>query len=82
MSPQCVLRVLEFMGFSGDRDIGINELTAAAELEGTGRSTFAMILLLINFCYIETMIGSGNKDLDRIENLLNRQERSCPEVTI
>uniref|UniRef100_T1KFU4 Tetratricopeptide repeat protein 39B n=1 Tax=Tetranychus urticae TaxID=32264 RepID=T1KFU4_TETUR len=79
MSPPRVLRILEFMGFSGERSIGIDELTAAAELDGTGRSPFAIILLLINFSHIETMIGWGEKDITRIEDLLDKQASHCPK---
>ena len=70
------------MGFSGDRELGIDELKAAAELKGTGRSVFAIMMLLMNFLYTETMIGWGNKNWSMINYLLERLTQCCPKVSL
>ncbi|XP_074598536.1 tetratricopeptide repeat protein 39B-like isoform X2 [Brevipalpus obovatus] len=79
LSPPRVLRILEFMGFSGDREFGIEELKAAADLEGTGRSIFAIMMLLMNFMYTETMIGWGDKNWSMIDYLLKHLSKCCPK---
>lgn len=80
MCPPRILRLCEFIGFSGDGKVGVSELTAAAELDGTGRSPFATIMLLMNFMYIEAQNGWGEQNWTMIDSLMNRLASNCPEV--
>ncbi|XP_074593365.1 tetratricopeptide repeat protein 39B-like isoform X2 [Brevipalpus obovatus] len=61
--PNKVLRLLEFVGFSGNRNIGFQELEKSKNMNEGLRSPLSKLILLGYYCYIEHLFGLGDEDL-------------------
>ncbi|XP_059903540.1 tetratricopeptide repeat protein 39B-like isoform X2 [Gadus macrocephalus] len=75
--PTRVLRLMEFLGFSGDRDVGLSELRAGVATNGL-RSILSMLTLLMYHLYITVILGTGEVDLTEAENLLEPYIKKFP----
>ena len=78
--PNKVLRLLEFVGFSGNRSIGFNELEASTAITDGLRSPLAKLIMMAYFCYIEHLFGLGNEDLTIVSNILASAMEKYPNV--
>ena len=55
--PSKVLKLLEFVGFSGDRQQGLRELKASTLLQNGLRRPLAVLIMLAYQCYVEHIFG-------------------------
>lgn len=78
--PGKVLRLLEFVGFSGNRKTGFEELERATEMSDGLRSPLAKFIMLVYYCYVEHLFGLGNEDLTSACNLLKTAMKTYPNV--
>uniref|UniRef100_A0A8C4Q216 Tetratricopeptide repeat protein 39B n=1 Tax=Eptatretus burgeri TaxID=7764 RepID=A0A8C4Q216_EPTBU len=69
MLPTRVLRLLEFIGFSGNKATGLARLAEGAQ-GGSLRAPLCALALLAFHCYICIVLGTGNSDLGEAEALL------------
>ncbi|XP_015786877.1 tetratricopeptide repeat protein 39B [Tetranychus urticae] len=76
--PSKVLRLLEFVGFSGNRSIGFTELEASTAITDGLRSPLAKLIMMAYFCYIEHLFGLGNEDLTLVTNILSSAMEKYP----
>ena len=58
--PSKVLKLLEFVGFSGDRAQGFAELEQSTQLVDGLRCPLAILIMLCYQCYIEHIFGESN----------------------
>ncbi|XP_030644139.1 tetratricopeptide repeat protein 39B-like [Chanos chanos] len=67
--PARVLRLLEFMGFSGDREVGLTQLRQGAS-SASLRSILNTLTLLMFHTYVSVILGTGEGNLSEAEALL------------
>ncbi|XP_042341136.1 tetratricopeptide repeat protein 39B-like [Plectropomus leopardus] len=67
--PTRVLRLMEFLGFSGDREMGLSELREGAAGNSL-RSVLSTMTLLMYHLYISVILGTGEPNLTEAEALL------------
>ncbi|XP_078125849.1 tetratricopeptide repeat protein 39B-like [Sander vitreus] len=67
--PSKVLRLMEFLGFSGDREMGLSELRKGATSNSL-RSILSTLTLLMFHLYITVILGTGEGNLTEAEALL------------
>ncbi|KAM4603778.1 tetratricopeptide repeat protein 39B-like isoform 2-T2 [Polymixia lowei] len=67
--PSRVLRLMEFLGFSGDREVGLSELREGAASNGL-YSILSILTLLMFHLYITVILGTGEVNLTESEALL------------
>ncbi|XP_032390083.1 tetratricopeptide repeat protein 39B [Etheostoma spectabile] len=67
--PSKVLRLMEFLGFSGDREMGLSELRKGATCNSL-RSILSTLTLLMFHLYITVILGTGEGNLTEAEALL------------
>uniref|UniRef100_A0A3Q3W8E5 Tetratricopeptide repeat protein 39B n=1 Tax=Mola mola TaxID=94237 RepID=A0A3Q3W8E5_MOLML len=67
--PSRVLRLMEFLGFSGDRELGLSELRHGAASNSL-RSILSTLTLLMFHLYITVILGTGEANLEEAEALL------------
>lgn len=79
--PSKVLKLLEFIGFSGNRATGFTELEAASELTEGLRSPLAVLISMTYHCYVEHYFGLGEGDLNYSKELLDRTLDKYPNVS-
>lgn len=76
--PRRVLRFLEYVGFSGNRGIGVDELDKSIELNDGLRSVFSTLVILTYHTYIENLFGLGNYDANKVKSLNDSLELHYP----
>lgn len=76
--PRRVLRFLEYVGFSGNRNLGQDELDRSIAMNDGLRSVFSSLCILVNNCYVETLFGLGNYDLDLVNKLTTSRLQDYP----
>lgn len=76
--PRRVLRFLEYVGFSGNRTIGVDELDKSIELNDGLRSVFSTLVILTYHTYIENLFGLGNYDANKVKSLNESLESHYP----
>lgn len=76
--PRRVLRFLEYVGFSGNRELGSAELHKSIELDDGLRSTFSGLVVLAYYSYVETLFGLGYYDSRQVEQLNEKFLASYP----
>lgn len=69
--PRRVLKFLEYVGFSGSRTIGVDELDRSIELGDGLRSVFSALVILTYHSYVENIFGLGQYDDAKVEQLNN-----------
>ncbi|XP_053195992.1 tetratricopeptide repeat protein 39B-like [Scomber japonicus] len=67
--PSRVLRLMEFLGFSGDQELGLSELREGAASDSL-RSILSTLTLLMFHLYISVILGTGEGNLTESEALL------------
>ncbi|XP_040892474.1 tetratricopeptide repeat protein 39B-like [Toxotes jaculatrix] len=67
--PSRVLRLMEFLGFSGDRELGLSELREGAASNSL-RSILSTLTLLMFHLYITVILGTSDGNLAEAEALL------------
>src|SRR2546427_632185 len=78
--PGRVLRLLELIGFSGNRTTGRTYLMKSAE-NFDGMRSFVSQLFIVGYeCYMEQIFGLGRGDLSRVDRITERGTETHPEV--
>lgn len=67
--PRRVLRILEYVGFSGNRKVAISELDRSIELNDGLRSVVSGLIVLTFHSYIENIFGLGHYDTHKVEQV-------------
>nr|XP_046272589.1 tetratricopeptide repeat protein 39B-like [Scatophagus argus] len=75
--PSRVLRLMEFLGFSGDRELGLSELRQGAASNSL-RSILSTLTLLMFHLYITVILGTGEGNLTEAEALLEPYANKFP----
>ncbi|XP_070772951.1 tetratricopeptide repeat protein 39B-like [Enoplosus armatus] len=75
--PSRVLRLMEFLGFSGDREMGLSELREGATTNNL-RSILSTMTLLMFHLYITVILGTGEGNLTEAEALLEPYTEKFP----
>ncbi|CAF4042175.1 unnamed protein product [Rotaria sordida] len=69
--PQRIIRYLEFAGFSGNREVGLNELKKSATSSGL-RALFSALLLLSYHTFVSQLFGNADGDFETCNMLVER----------
>ncbi|KAG7491573.1 hypothetical protein MATL_G00005220 [Megalops atlanticus] len=69
MFPARILKLLEFVGFSGDKEYGLSQLYEGATSLNL-RSMLCALLLLCHYTFLTFILGTGEGDVDEAEKLL------------
>lgn len=74
--PGRVIRLLEFIGFSGNKYTGLADLKAGQEMDGIRQVLCVMTLLAYNLivCYV---LSNQEGDLEFCDKVLNAQLEVC-----
>lgn len=75
------MRLLEVIGFSGSKTVGMRELSHAAFMNDTLRMVMARLTLLCWHLFITYFVGAGQPDLALCKRLLAPLIRNYPKVT-
>jgi hypothetical protein len=78
--PQRVLKLFEFIGFSGSRSIGLDQLNQTADNPNGLRYILAELLLTSYECYMEQIFGLGKGNLHRVKEIVDRELRNFEKV--
>ncbi|XP_008574098.1 PREDICTED: tetratricopeptide repeat protein 39A isoform X2 [Galeopterus variegatus] len=81
MLPTRILRLLEFVGFSGNKDYGLLQLEEGA----SGHSFRAVLCVMLLLCYhtfLTFVLGTGNVDIEEAEKLLKPYLNRYPKGAI
>ncbi|XP_070563141.1 tetratricopeptide repeat protein 39B-like isoform X3 [Ptychodera flava] len=70
MLPAKILKLLEFVGFSGNRELGLSELDKGREIDNTLRSPLCTTVLVGYHSIISYAIGTGDGDIDYSQRIL------------
>ncbi|CAN9509385.1 unnamed protein product [Ophioblennius macclurei] len=79
--PQRILRLLEFIGFSGNRAVGLSQLSEGSSVLSL-RSVLCALTLLFYHTYVSLILGSGDGDLKEAEALLEPYRHKYPRGSI
>uniref|UniRef100_A0A8C8BYC2 Tetratricopeptide repeat domain 39A n=1 Tax=Oncorhynchus tshawytscha TaxID=74940 RepID=A0A8C8BYC2_ONCTS len=80
MLPTRTLRLLEFVGFSGNKEFGLQQLTEGAAGQ-TFRSFLCNMLLLCYHTFMSFILGTGEADVEDAEKLLQPYLKRYPKVS-
>ncbi|KAH7723088.1 Protein C32D5.6 [Aphelenchoides avenae] len=80
--PSKVLRLLEVVGFSGNRSVGMTELMLAAEMQHTLRGPLVSLSLLAWNLVVTYLVGVGQPDLDLCRRLLRPLIQNYPNGAV
>lgn len=80
--PAKVLRLLEVIGFSGNKTYGMQELNRAAGIPNTLRTVMARLTLICWHLFITYLIGTAQPDLPLCKRLLAPLIRDYPNVSL
>ncbi|XP_040214457.1 tetratricopeptide repeat protein 39B [Rana temporaria] len=79
--PSRILRLLEFIGFSGNRELGLQQLREGAF--GTSlRAILCVLTLLFYHTYISLILGTGEGNLEEAEALIEPYLEKFPNGSI
>ncbi|XP_051524797.1 tetratricopeptide repeat protein 39A-like isoform X3 [Myxocyprinus asiaticus] len=79
--PTRTLRLLEFVGFSGNKDFGLQQLQEGSA-EYTFRSFLCNMLLLCYHTFMSFILGTGEGDVEDAEKLLQPYLKMYPKGSI
>ncbi|XP_031430482.1 tetratricopeptide repeat protein 39A isoform X3 [Clupea harengus] len=79
--PTRTLRLLEFVGFSGNKEFGLHQLQEGA-VEHTFRSFLCNMLLLCYHTFMSFILGTGEGDVQDAEKLLQPYLKQYPKGSI
>uniref|UniRef100_A0A8C1YB96 Tetratricopeptide repeat protein 39A n=1 Tax=Cyprinus carpio TaxID=7962 RepID=A0A8C1YB96_CYPCA len=77
--PARILKLLEFAGFSGDKEFGISQLFTGATSH-TLRSMLCALLLLCFYTFLSFILGTGEGEVEEAEQLLKPFRLRYPRV--
>ncbi|KAG2463493.1 tetratricopeptide repeat protein 39A [Polypterus senegalus] len=81
MLPTRILRLLEFVGFSGNKGYGLQQLQEGASTQNF-RSVLCTMLLLCYHTFLSFVLGTGEGDVDDAERLLQPYLQQYPKGAI
>ncbi|MED6245128.1 tetratricopeptide repeat domain 39A [Ataeniobius toweri] len=81
MLPTRTLKLLEFVGFSGNKEFGLQQLQEASA-ESTFRSFLCNMLLLCYHTFMSFILGTGEGDVEDAERLLQPYLKKYPKGSI
>uniref|UniRef100_A0A673AZF1 Tetratricopeptide repeat domain 39A n=1 Tax=Sphaeramia orbicularis TaxID=375764 RepID=A0A673AZF1_9TELE len=81
MLPTRTLKLLEFVGFSGNKEFGLQQLQEGSA-ESTFRSFLCNMLLLCYHTFMSFILGTGEGDVDDAEKLLQPYLKKYPKGSI
>uniref|UniRef100_A0A6I8P038 Tetratricopeptide repeat protein 39B n=1 Tax=Ornithorhynchus anatinus TaxID=9258 RepID=A0A6I8P038_ORNAN len=79
--PARILRLLEFIGFSGNRDLGLCQLREGAS-GASLRATLCILTLLLYHTYVSLILGTGEANLEEAETLLEPYLQRFPNGSL
>nr|XP_019950989.1 PREDICTED: tetratricopeptide repeat protein 39B-like [Paralichthys olivaceus] len=79
--PQRILRLLEIIGFSGNRDFGLSQLREGASGHSL-RAILSALTLLFYHTYVSLILGTGEGNLVEAEALLEPYQHKYPKGSI
>ncbi|CAF4493763.1 unnamed protein product [Rotaria sp. Silwood2] len=79
--PQRIIRYLEFAGFSGNREFGLNELKKSATSNGL-RALFSALLILSYHTFVTQLFGNADGDFETCHMLVESYLRIYPNVSM
>nr|XP_005174733.3 tetratricopeptide repeat protein 39A-like [Danio rerio] len=79
--PTRTLRLLEFVGFSGNKEFGLEQLQEGCS-EHTFRSFLCNMLLLCYHTFMSFILGTGEGDVEDAEKLLQPYLKKYPKGSI
>uniref|UniRef100_A0A8C3IQA7 Tetratricopeptide repeat protein 39B n=1 Tax=Chrysemys picta bellii TaxID=8478 RepID=A0A8C3IQA7_CHRPI len=77
--PGRILRLLEFIGFSGNRKLGLHQLREGAS-GGSLRAILCTFTLLVYHTYVSLILGIGEANLQEAETLLEPYLQKFPNA--
>ncbi|XP_068949126.1 tetratricopeptide repeat protein 39A-like isoform X1 [Petaurus breviceps papuanus] len=81
MLPARILRLLEFVGFSGNKDYGLLQLEEGASVHSF-RAVLCTMLLLCYHTFLSFVLGTGNVNIEEAEKLLQPYLKRYPKGAI
>ncbi|KAJ8408441.1 hypothetical protein AAFF_G00258550 [Aldrovandia affinis] len=81
MLPTRILRLLEFVGFSGNKEFGLQQLQEGSSAH-TFRSFLCNMLLLCYHTFMSFILGTGEGDVEDAEKLLQPYLKQYPKGAI
>uniref|UniRef100_A0A667WLQ2 Tetratricopeptide repeat domain 39A n=1 Tax=Myripristis murdjan TaxID=586833 RepID=A0A667WLQ2_9TELE len=81
MLPTRTLKLLEFVGFSGNKEFGLQQLQEGSA-ENTFRSFLCNMLLLCYHTFMSFILGTGEGDVEDAEKLLQPYLKKYPKGSI
>ncbi|XP_040263349.1 tetratricopeptide repeat protein 39A [Bufo bufo] len=81
MLPTRILRLLEFVGFSGSKDYGLMQLQEGAA-DHSFRALLCTLLLLCYHTFLSFVLGTGKGNIEEAEKLLEPYLKSYPKGAI
>nr|XP_058942050.1 tetratricopeptide repeat protein 39B-like isoform X1 [Pocillopora verrucosa] len=79
--PPIIIKLLEWVGFSGDRFLGINHLHKGSKGQSL-RSPLCSLLLLAYHTWITQYLGNGDGDIDQSEEILQPLLTTFPKGSL
>ncbi|XP_044138871.1 LOW QUALITY PROTEIN: tetratricopeptide repeat protein 39A-like [Bufo gargarizans] len=79
--PPRILKILEFAGFSGDKDYGLSQLREGASSYNL-RSLLCTMVLLCYYTLLSFVLGIGDEDLTEADSLLQPYLSQYPKSVI
>ncbi|XP_075038163.1 tetratricopeptide repeat protein 39A isoform X2 [Mixophyes fleayi] len=81
MLPTRILRLLEFVGFSGNKDYGLMQLQEGAAAHSF-RALLCTLLLLCYHTFLSFVLGTGKGNIEEAESLLQPYLKRYPKGAI
>ncbi|MEE6520882.1 hypothetical protein FKM82_018832 [Ascaphus truei] len=81
MLPTRILRLLEFVGISGNKDYGLTQLQEGSSLLSF-RALLCTLLLLCYHTFLSFVLGTGNGNIEEAEKLLQPYLKRYPKGAI
>ncbi|KAM4721790.1 tetratricopeptide repeat protein 39A [Rhinophrynus dorsalis] len=81
MLPTRILRLLEFVGFSGNKDYGLTQLQEGTTVHSF-RALLCTLLLLCYHTFLRFVLGTGNGNIEEAEQLLQPYLKRYPKGAI
>ncbi|GBM98299.1 Tetratricopeptide repeat protein 39B [Araneus ventricosus] len=80
--PSRVLKLLEFIGFSGNRQLGLKELDDGYAMKESLRSPLCALILVTFHTLVTYIFGCGDGDIDASEAIVNDMLVRYPEAAL
>lgn len=77
--PLRVIKLLQYVGFTGNRAAAIEDLDKSIALNDGLRSTLSALVVLTNLTYVEHLFGISNYDIKKVEQISEILENQYPD---